>query len=142
VGDIAEDVDDAGFGNEDGVAGANEDVGVESVVGAIRQEGSDALAIFAAALDDDVAVGGIGEAAGLGDDVDESTGCGETDGPRMCDLAENCNCLCSVFVDEDGDLRMKEKSAVAVFFGDAGGGLGWSESLDREIADEGKSDLA
>jgi len=75
VRDVAEDVDDAGFGDEDGVAGADENVGVESVVGAVGEEGSDALAIFAAAFDDDVAVGGFGEAARLGDDVDESTGC-------------------------------------------------------------------
>jgi hypothetical protein len=60
----------------------------------------------------------------------------------MRDLTQDCNCLCGIFVDEDGDLGVKEEAAFAVFFGDAGGGLGWGESLDGEIADEGEGDFA
>jgi hypothetical protein len=142
VGDVAEDVDDAGFGHKDRVAGADEDVGVEGVVGFVGEEGADTLTVFAAVLDDDVAIGGFGEATREREDIHEGASSGEMEAAGMRDLSDDCNGLRYVFFDEDGDLGVEKEFAVAVTGGDTGSGLGGREFLDGDIADEREGDFA
>ena len=142
MSNVAEDVDDASFGDDDGVAGADEDIGVEGIVGAIGKESADPFACFASALNDDMAIGVFGEPSGEREHVDEGTGSGDAYGARVSDLAENGDGLGGVFLDKNGNLRVKKVIALAVLFGDAGPGCGGRESLNGDIAGESEGDFA
>ena len=93
-----------GFGNKDLVAGEHFDVGIEGVFGAVGEEDFDESVRVASALDGDVAVGHVGEAAGHGDDVDEAAASGDGDGTGMDDLSQDGDGLGCVLLDKDGDL--------------------------------------
>ena len=69
-------------------------------------------------------------------------GARDAHGSRVRDLAENGDGLGGVFLDKDGDLRVKKVAALAIFFGDAGGGCGGGESLDGDIASESEGNFA
>ncbi len=142
MSDVAEDVDDAGFGDDDGVAGADENVRVEGVISAIGKEGADPLARFASALDDDMAIGVFGESSGEREHVDEGTRRGDAHGSRVSHLAENGDGLGGVFLDKDGNLGVQKVVALAVLFGDAGCGCSGSESLNGDVAGEREGNFA
>src|SRR5690606_23286929 len=140
------------FGHEDDVAGL-EDEGVVGDVGAALAadhafdiDGEDFL--FAVGVDagdvDGGALGGVGEAAGAGDELKD--GHGGLDGQGVAsggaDLALDGDFAGGVFLDVDGDLGVAQEAAFLVGGLDGAFGLVDVEAGDLDGADEGEVDVA